>query len=177
MARERDIRFKEEVVESYIEGTLIRDIVSEYEVSTSSIYRWLGDFGIERTVHRNRIYDFNENYFDDVDTTEKAYWLGVLASQGALLDFRHTIKITASKSNKDWLTSFLKAIGSTDTAHEISGTNTLFAAVRSRSMFEYLEAIGVQRSRPEDLSICNIVGLTFEQDKAFIEGWNDARDK
>lgn len=170
----RDERFKEEVVEAYVEGTLIRDIVSEYEVSSSSIYKWLGEFGVERTQHRNRVYAFDESYFEEIDTKEKAYWLGVLMSQGALINFRHTIKITAPKKDKAWLRNLLFVLGSNDKTHKITGSRTYYSAVRSKRMFDDLEKLGVGKVRPSDFILPNII-LCKDFEVEYLRGWEDAR--
>lgn len=171
MATIRDDRFKEEVVEAYIEGTLIKDIVEEYEVSSSSIYKWLDEFGFQRTKHRNRIYTFNEDYFANIDTEEKAYWLGALMAQGALIDFRNTIKIIASEIEKNWLEKFLNDIGSTDTCHKITGSNTYYSALRSRSTFEDLQRWGVSCHRPTSFQLPTNIILPKNLELAYVEGW------
>ncbi len=171
----RDERFKEEVVEAYLEGTIIKKIVDEYEVSTSSIYRWLGEFGFERQQHRNRVYTFNEDYFEHIDTENKAYWLGVLASQGALLNFRNTVKITASEKKQGWLNSFLKAIDSTDTSHKITGSRTYYASIRSRKIFDDLKKLGVSNCKPLEFYLPTGIILMGSLEKEYIRGWEEAR--
>ena len=170
----RDERFKEEVVEAYLEGTLIRDIITEYEVSSSSIYKWLGEFGFQRTQHRNRIYTFDESYFEEIDREDKAYWLGTLMAQGALINFRNTIKITASYKEKAWLKKFLFDIGSTDNCHKITGSKTYYSAIRSKKTFDDLQKLGVSCSRPDAFTLPTGLILSKELETAYVQGWEDA---
>lgn len=169
----RDERFKEEVVENYLEGKLIRDIVAEYEVSSSSIYKWLGEFGFERTQHRNRVYAFDEKYFEVIDRKDKAYWLGALMAQGALINFRYTVKITAPKKEKSWLKKFLFDLGSSDTYHKITGSRTYYSAVRSKKVFEDLQKLGVGCSRPDSFILPTVI-LSKELEMEYIQGWKDS---
>jgi hypothetical protein len=171
----RDEMFKEMIVEAYIEGMLIRDIIEEYEVSSSSIYKWLSEFAVERTQHRNRVYTFDENYFEEIDTKDKAYWLGVLMSQGSLMEFRYTIKITAPQHDKSWLKQFLNDIGSTDSYHKISGSRTYYSAVRSKKTFEDLKRLGVKYSKPKEFMLPIGITLSDELLKEYTIGWDEAR--
>jgi hypothetical protein len=45
-----------------------------------------------------RRYHFDEHYFDDIDTPEKAYWLGFIAGDGAIVDGALVIKLAARDS-------------------------------------------------------------------------------
>lgn len=41
----------------------------------------------------NRIYNFDENYFQDINTSEKAYWLGFLFADGNIYKNQMTLKL------------------------------------------------------------------------------------
>lgn len=102
--------------------------------------------GIE--IRKNgRIYTFDENYFQDVNTEEKAYWLGFLAADGGI--YRRTIKINLNVRDKEHLIKFSKAIKSNLAIKELPGVGygkgTIIASleINSAKMVKDLAIYGV----------------------------------
>lgn len=60
----------------------------------------------------NRKYTLNEHYFDDVDTEEKAYFLGLLYADGCVVPSRGLITLTLQVCDKYMLELFAKSVGS-----------------------------------------------------------------
>lgn len=58
------------------------------------------------------IYEYNENFFDKIDTQEKAYWLGFLYADGCVLENGKNMSLEISLAAKDeeHLKKFLKSI-------------------------------------------------------------------
>lgn len=54
--------------------------------------------------------DFNENYFENIDTEDKAYFLGFIMADGCILKNRNTLKIIINKKDKHILEDFSKCI-------------------------------------------------------------------
>lgn len=54
--------------------------------------------------------DFNENYFEKIDTEDKAYFLGFIMADGCILKNRNTLKIIIHKKDKHILEDFSKCI-------------------------------------------------------------------
>jgi len=73
-----------EIINSYISGESTITLGNKYGCSSFTISNLLNKFDIPRkTVSEcHRKYDINENYFDNIDTPEKAYWLGLLYADG-----------------------------------------------------------------------------------------------
>lgn len=59
-----------------------------------------------------RKFNVNDDYFENIDTPEKAYWLGFLYADGWLVSNEDKIGITLCKEDKCHLESFKKAIDS-----------------------------------------------------------------
>lgn len=59
-----------------------------------------------------RKYTLNQNYFDQIDTHEKAYWLGFLFADGYNHETRGEVKLCLKKDDGPHIQAFLTAIGS-----------------------------------------------------------------
>ena len=53
--------------------------------------------------HKSRKYTINENYFDSIDTPNKAYILGLLFSDGCNYPPQHRVKLELQEKDKDIL--------------------------------------------------------------------------
>jgi hypothetical protein len=60
--------------------------------------------------HNRRLYTLDESYFQHIDTEEKAYWLGFLASDGNI--HRNAIRIEISSLDRDILELLAQSLGS-----------------------------------------------------------------
>lgn len=57
-------------------------IAQEIGVSKTLVYRWLRKYGITNKAYKR--HSVNENYFSDIDTEEKAYYLGFIYADGCI---------------------------------------------------------------------------------------------
>ena len=74
---------KDRIIEDYKNNLSIRRIEEKYGVSRVSISKYLEEIGIKTTFGNHyRLYFHNINYFDEIDTEHKAYWLGFLFADG-----------------------------------------------------------------------------------------------
>lgn len=90
-------------------------LAKDFNISTSKIHQIWMQNGLSGKV--NRTYYFNENYFEIIDTEDKAYFLGLLASDGCIYNRnknkqQNTINITLQKCDKHILDSFMEYINS-----------------------------------------------------------------
>src|ERR1700686_1372684 len=85
-----------EIIKLYNEGASLRYLAKKFNIDNNSIKNRLIKHGIQlRTLSEaNRIYSFDENIFEKIDSHEKAYWLGFLASDGSI--YNNAIKIGLS---------------------------------------------------------------------------------
>lgn len=73
---------KLEIVSKYKTGNYTcNQLGKEYKRPGETIVYWLKKYNIP-IIDRSRKYNFNENYFDDIDSEEKAYFLGFLFADG-----------------------------------------------------------------------------------------------
>jgi hypothetical protein len=87
-----------DVLNQYNQLKNIHKVAEYFNVSISPIKRILKSNGIEIT---NRRYNVNHNYFDVIDTEEKAYWLGFLYADGYIRERKSGKSLEMKLSTKD----------------------------------------------------------------------------
>lgn len=87
--------FKEDIISSYLSGNSSCVICKLYNVTPNAIIAFLRKNDIlPRTLSiANRKYPINESYFDNIDTPEKAYFVGLLYADGCNSTENHTIRL------------------------------------------------------------------------------------
>jgi intein-encoded DNA endonuclease-like protein len=86
------------VIERYNELKNLKKVAKSFGVSLRPIKRILKKNNIELT---NRRYEVNHNYFEIIDTEEKAYWLGFLYADGCVRKNKSGNQIVLKLSLKD----------------------------------------------------------------------------
>lgn len=86
------------VIERYNELKNLKKVAKSFGVSLRPIKRILKKNNIELT---NRRYEVNHNYFETIDTEEKAYWLGFLFADGCVRKTKSGSQLVLKLSVKD----------------------------------------------------------------------------
>lgn len=86
--------------EDGLSGCKISKIIN---CSSPTIYRILKEMGIKARSNKinSKIYSCNENYFENIDTEEKAYWLGFISADGYISIRKNQISFGISIGIKD----------------------------------------------------------------------------
>lgn len=106
-----------------INKEIIQKAIKEYQESDISIVQCAKNNGIGATTLKRhlekynidtkkidtRTYQYNQNYFENIDTEEKAYWLGFIAADGCILK-QGALEIGLSLKDKKHLVKFCNAI-------------------------------------------------------------------
>lgn len=74
------INYTEEIIEEYLSGASAKSIGEKYGAGNSSVWKLLEKNGIE--TRNNSIWTINENYFDEINSRDRAVYLGFFASDG-----------------------------------------------------------------------------------------------
>lgn len=108
---------KELTLKMFYEGKSIQDIAKMVSVNHDTIARFLTSQGIN-TLSNTIKYDFNRNYFKEIDSEEKAYWLGFILADGSIVENRKgdivksmKLEIGLAEKDKDHLVKFCKSVG------------------------------------------------------------------
>jgi hypothetical protein len=95
----------ENIVNLYKSGLSQAKIGEIYNVGYYIIGKILKKCGVEARddSHKFRKYTINENYFDSIDTPNKAYLVGLLYSDGCNYPPQHRVKLELQERDKDIL--------------------------------------------------------------------------
>ena len=100
------------VIKMYLAGYGGSTIAKYFEVKEDVIYRVLKRRKIDmRDFTSYRTYDLNEDFFEVIDTEEKAYWLGFLFADGSNRENR-SILLRLSEKDEPHLLKFKKSLSS-----------------------------------------------------------------
>lgn len=104
--------------------------------------------------------DINSNFFEIIDTEEKAYWLGFLTADGYISeDNKHVIELALKESDKNHIEKFKKAL---DSQHKIgkkqvSLNNKKYIAyrinIRDKKLNNDLRLLGLTSNKSYDSNI------------------------
>ncbi len=85
----------EHICELYKSGISAKQIGFKYSIDKRRVQKWAKEKGTLRNKNdANRIHHFNQYYFDEIDTPNKAYWLGFFYADAYNSDLNDTFKIT-----------------------------------------------------------------------------------
>ncbi|UUV47012.1 hypothetical protein [Bacillus phage vB_BanS-Thrax5] len=138
-----------EVIKRYNNGDSIRKIAEDYPVGRTSIGYVLQRYNVQRKGQGNSYgyskYTVNQDYFETIDTEEKAYWLGFISADGHVSDDGVTIGL--SEVDENHLIKFLKHIGSNTKIRRIESTKAVVINVYSKKMVSDLRKLGLYKNK------------------------------
>jgi intein-encoded DNA endonuclease-like protein len=168
-----------DVVIQYEKLKNIHKVAEYFGVSISPINRIIKSNGIEIT---NRRYYINDNYFDIIDTEEKAYWLGFLYADGYIRERKsgNSLELKLSINDKEHLELFRKCINSNHLIKEgynnvkykgrISSSHMCHLAIYSFQLVNSVKTQGIHSRKTFTISKPNI---DKELINHFIRGYFD----
>ena len=81
---------KQKIIEEYLNNKSLRKIEEEYGVSRNTISKFLEKNNIKTTTGNHyRKYFHQEDFFENINTEEKAYWLGFMFADGYISEKRN----------------------------------------------------------------------------------------
>lgn len=141
-----------------------KEIAEKYGCSRENIRKWRMYYGLQKTnvVYRRRpwAYDLDEDFFAKIDTEEKAYILGLLATDGCVSRGRVCLSLQAR--DEHILQDILRAMRSTSPIHDrpkgsFPGSGPMkYIAFTSRKSVADLAKWGVVPRKSSSLTYANI---------------------
>lgn len=163
------IELKLQAVELYKAGHLGKEIANMLNVPKTTIGNWMRDFGVAR--HRGiKSKIGREDYFDTIDTEDKAYWLGWIMADGnvSITNKQYSLKLHISLEDKELIDGFLTWIESDNKTKEKEVS--YYVSLSSKHMVQSLMKLGVipQKTGKESLP-----DISKEMMPHFIRGFFD----
>lgn len=176
-----DLNISKEIIDLFTnKGVSIKKLSKIYHFNQGTISNMLKSNGIKVVPHEIKI---NENIFDEIDTEEKAYWLGFLYADGTISSqspnkrSRFEVKLALKYSDISHLKKFnvfMEYKGMNLKAISQNSTLGIKWAISNKHLWETLNNLGCVPKKSlilkyPDISIFKNKNFIFD----FIRGYND----
>lgn len=99
------LKINEEIPILIGKGLNAKQISEELQISTSALFRALKKLNLHIPNYHNEL-KFDNTVFDNIDTEEKAYWLGFLYADGNVSTNSNVVSVSLSRKDIDHLNKF-----------------------------------------------------------------------
>ena len=99
------------IIHDYQNGIKRSEIMKKYNINDGLLYRLLEFHNISLDDKHKRFFFFYEDFFNIIDTEEKAYWLGFLYADGYVYShIGYTVELTLKKTDENHIHKFRNAV-------------------------------------------------------------------
>ncbi|MBT6052676.1 MAG: hypothetical protein HOG49_38240 [Candidatus Scalindua sp.] len=97
-----NIKLKKKIITEYIKGKSTSFLGKKYDIGAASIYYLLSkeNIAIRNRSEAQRKYQLNESFFDEIDSQNKAYFMGMLYADGCNSTEQNAIRIILTKKDR-----------------------------------------------------------------------------
>lgn len=168
-----------QIENDYKNGKSLRQIEKDYGISRQSVSKYLEEKGIKTTKGNHyRIYYHDFKYFKDIDTEEKAYWLGFMFADGYILNNNKfygedCFGITLHSKDVVMLEKFKYCIQSTNPIADVSYNNRSLRRILMSSQETVNDLISHGCVKQKSLILKPPIGVPDELIHHFIRGFFD----
>lgn len=97
------------IIDLYKAGVSAKNLAIKYSIDRKRVVKWLTKEGCLRSAEdAKRFTYFNQNVFDEIDTQDKAYWLGFLYADAYNCQLTNTFSLTLAVKDFDHIIKFAK---------------------------------------------------------------------
>lgn len=134
---------EQEVIRLYTEGQSSREIAKVFDATDSTIRNVLKKHKIKRRPTWNKAYrhKINEHIFDQINSEESAYWLGMLYADGYV--GQGSIVLALKKSDKDHLLKLRDFMQSDHGLFDLAISGTVGFRVHGQHLYDRLLELGI----------------------------------
>jgi len=132
-------------------GIKRKDIIEEYGISDRHYQNVIIKNGGELNKRVNK-YSFNEDYFEKIDTEDKAYFLGFIVADGSV----NEVRLNISQKEPDILYEFEKFIKLKDGVRKHTKRNIHFLNLTSSKLITDLNNLGIYQNKTMIVKYPNI---------------------
>lgn len=185
--RENCLTLKElkEMKEMLDNGFSEKDVAEKFQVSLNSVLKRKANNKWDKGHRKKTNYSFDENYFDEIDSDEKAYWLGFLMADGYITTKRpnkgnenQSFGCTLSVKDITHLEKFRDSLKSNHPIHIYKKNNSNFERgqdtcrllIGNQHTVDSLKKLGIVENKT---FFCKMPNIKEEYKLSFIRGYSD----
>lgn len=169
--------FKQKIIQEYVNGENTVTLAKKYNLVEGTVNSWIKPYARKRGL-KSKVE--HEDYFDHIDTQEKAYFLGWIMADGnvSIYNGQYSLKLHIQLSDRVLIDRFCEAIGCTnaivekETLFRPTGKyhKSCYVSITSVHMVKSLMKLGVV---PNKTGIERMPNLSEELIPHFIRGFFD----
>lgn len=166
------------LVEMYENGDSTIKIAKVFNCAVGTINKRLKKLGVKMKSNKEyrTKYSFDHNFFETIDTEEKAYWLGFMYADGNVRKNRNQSVIQIKVNDQEIIEKFIKSInGNMSVSHYINWVGKTISAIHltSDKMFNDLIKQGCIPNKSLVLTFPNKYQIPENLINHFIRGYFD----
>lgn len=145
---------EKQIVQNYNSGKSSLAISKKFNIHPSTVLsivrRW--GYPVRTTKLTSKKYKFNEDFFENIDTEEKAYWLGFILADGCLSRGKDLI-IALKRSDENHLKKFINSLKGNNQLQYVknnggfNGIDAVRLSIRSKKIIEDLSKHGLSERK------------------------------
>ena len=167
------------IIQDYQSGKSMRQIEKDYNVTRQSVAKFLEEQQIKTTKGNHyRKYTHNYDFFEIIDTEEKAYWLGFMFADGYIVDYTNKygedkFGITLHTKDVQSLEQFKRAIQATNPIIDVSTNGRQLSRIIMSSQKTVNDLISHGCVKQKSLILKPPINIPDELVHHFIRGFFD----
>jgi len=113
----------------YREGSSLKSVAGQYKIGARALWGLFNRRGWAcrpRGYNIIRTYAVNEDFFNTINTEEKAYWLGFIMADGCIADKERVLKLNLAIKDKSHLEKLKASLSSQHPIYEFSLYNKIW---------------------------------------------------
>lgn len=177
----KDVKIHQNIINEYLNGESLTNLEKKYKCKRQNIAIVLLYNGYDVENRQNRT-KFNETIFDNIDSEEKAYWLGFIFADGYISSSKYTFELSLKGADKKHLDKFNDFMQHEDKNHvklsNVKLNDKVFErcrwSVTNKHLWETLNNLGCTPKKSLTLQFPNLnIFKTKDLVLHFIRGYFD----
>jgi len=133
---------KEKIENLYINNDMTqKEVANKLNVSDSTVSRLCREYNIDTSKYRNTLRKVDENYFEEIDSKNKSYWLGFITGDGCI--HKEGVRIKLNKRDEHLLYDFKEDIESTHKITDLDYENCKQINITRQKIANDLKELGL----------------------------------
>lgn len=140
------------ICDLYNQGVSAKTLGIKFSIDKRRIQKWAQELGVLRDKNSShRFTEINDHVFNNIDSPQKAYWLGFLYADAYNSDTTNTVSISLQISDYDHLVKLSKFLGLPDSKIKYTKTNLGYeyytVKMYSKHLCNQLTSLGCPRAK------------------------------